>query len=119
LLLIHDYLAPIDSLTFCPLLIGTSVDWVSRHKPLTLLSQSADNGLRLQGYQGDVATIEEDGSFGLASASHVNSQPLLFSLAYQASDGSRIRTYNSQYAVGGDNSAESDVKQFRSHSLLI
>ena len=99
--------------------MSTSADWVSRLKTLTLLSQSAYDGLWLQGYQGDVATVEEDGSFGLASASHVNSQPLLFGLAYQASDGSRIRTYNSQYAIGGDNSAESDVKQFRSHSLLI
>jgi hypothetical protein len=92
-------------------------DRVSGLEPLTLLSQSADDGLRLQGYQGDVATVEEDSSLGLASVSHVNSQSLLFGLAYQASDGSRIRAHNSQYAVGGDNSAESDVQQFRFHSL--
>ena len=89
--------------------MSTSADWVSRPKTLTLLSQSADDGLWLQGDQGDMATVEEDGRFGLAPASHVNSQPFLFSLAYQASDGSRIRAYNSQYAVSGDDSAESDV----------
>jgi hypothetical protein len=98
--------------------MSTSADWVSRPKTLTLLSQPADDGLWLQGYQGDVAAVEEDGSFGLASASHINSQPFLFSLAYQAFDGSRIRAHNSQYAVGGDDSAESNVQQFCFHSLF-
>jgi hypothetical protein len=74
-----------------------------------LLSQSAHDSLRLQGYQGNVATIEKDGSLSLASASHVNGPSLLFGLAYQAPDGSRVRAHNSQYAIGGDSSAESDV----------
>ena len=71
----------------------------------------------MQGYQGNVATVEKDGRFGLAPASHVNSQPILLGLAYQSPDGSRIRTHNSQYAVGGDHSAESNVQQLCFHLL--